>query len=98
MPLPYNTTPMMTGQGPFGSVEMGGMFTVLKVRADQKPGDYKNTGWFKHPAGTVAYELKGELPAPARFQSEGSGSMPAQSRTKKDVEVQIRKPSGHTGH
>jgi FtsP/CotA-like multicopper oxidase with cupredoxin domain len=98
MPLPDNTVPMMTGQGPFGSVEMGGMFTVVKVRADQKPGDYKNTGWFKHPTGTVAYELKGELPDPARFQSEGSGSMPAKSRTQKDVEVQIRKPSGHTGH
>jgi hypothetical protein len=41
MPLPDNTLPMMTGEGPFGSVEMGGMFSVLKVRRDQKPGDYK---------------------------------------------------------
>ena len=32
---------------PFGSVEMGGMFSVLKVRHDQKPGDYKNPGWYK---------------------------------------------------
>ncbi|MBC5767473.1 multicopper oxidase family protein [Ramlibacter albus] len=99
MPLPDNTEPMMGGQGPFGSVEMGGMFTVVKVRADQKPGDYKNTGWFKHPPGTVAYEFKGELPNPARFQSEGTGSMPARGKPKKDVEVQIRKPSsGHSGH
>jgi FtsP/CotA-like multicopper oxidase with cupredoxin domain len=99
MPLPDNTEPMMGGQGPFGSVEMGGMFTVVKVRADQKPGDYKNTGWFKHPAGTVAYEFKGDLPNPARFQSEGAGSMPAKAKPKKDVEVQIRKPSsGHSGH
>jgi hypothetical protein len=29
MPLPDNTIPMMTGQGPYGSVEMGGMFTVV---------------------------------------------------------------------
>ena len=27
MPLPDNTLPMMTGQGPFGAMEMGGMFT-----------------------------------------------------------------------
>jgi FtsP/CotA-like multicopper oxidase with cupredoxin domain len=45
MPLPDNTIPMMTGDGPFGSVEMGGMFSVVKVRKDQKPGDYGNPGW-----------------------------------------------------
>jgi hypothetical protein len=27
MPLPDNTLPMMTGQGPFGAIGMGGMFT-----------------------------------------------------------------------
>ncbi|MGE0748640.1 MAG: multicopper oxidase family protein, partial [Rhodospirillales bacterium] len=32
MPLPDNTLPMMTGFGPFGPLEMGGMFTVVKVR------------------------------------------------------------------
>jgi hypothetical protein len=36
MPLPDNTLPMMSGQGPFGAVEMGGMFTVLKVRDKKK--------------------------------------------------------------
>ena len=56
MPLPDNTLPMMTGDGPFGSVEMGGMFSVLKVREDQAPNDYKDPGWFKHPEGTVARE------------------------------------------
>ncbi len=30
MPLPDNTLPMMTGQGPYGAVEMGGMFTIVK--------------------------------------------------------------------
>ncbi len=58
MPLPDNTLPMMSGTGPFGAIEMGGMFTTVKVRRDQKPGDYKDPGWYKHPAGTVAYELK----------------------------------------
>jgi manganese oxidase len=59
MPLPANTLPMMTGQGPFGPVEMGGMFTVMKVREGLARGDYKDPGWFKHPPGTVAYEWKG---------------------------------------
>jgi FtsP/CotA-like multicopper oxidase with cupredoxin domain len=58
MPLPDNTLPMMTGTGPFGPIEMGGMFTVFKVRDDQPPGNYDDPGWYKHPPGTVAYELK----------------------------------------
>ncbi|MDY0330886.1 MAG: copper oxidase [Thiomonas sp.] len=41
MPLPDNTLPMMTGRGPYGSVEMGGMFSVLKVRDDLEGGDYR---------------------------------------------------------
>ncbi len=79
MPLPDNTAPMMTGAGPFGSVEMGGMFSVLKVRRDQKPGDYKDPGRFKHPEGTVAFEWTGEISAPARFQSEGGQTMPVKN-------------------
>jgi FtsP/CotA-like multicopper oxidase with cupredoxin domain len=57
MPLPDNTLPMMTGTGPFGPIEMGGMFTVVKVREDLAPGDYRDPGWYKHPAGTIAYEV-----------------------------------------
>ncbi|TAG35871.1 MAG: copper oxidase [Polaromonas sp.] len=102
MPLPDNTAKMMTGEGPFGSVEMGGMFSMLKVRKDQKPGDYKDPGWYKHPPGTVAYEWTGALPDPARFASEGGQSMKVQNMPAKQVEVQIRKPvvgkqSGHSG-
>ncbi len=58
MPLPGNTLPMMTGQGPFGPIEMGGMFTVLKVRENQQSGDYTDPGWYDYPSGTVAYEVK----------------------------------------
>ncbi|MEW6371168.1 MAG: copper oxidase [Pseudomonadota bacterium] len=96
MPIPENTLPMMTGQGPFGGVEMGGMFTVLKVRKDQKPGDYKDPGWYKHPAGTVAYEWKGEPPAAVRSQTAGGQAMPATKPV--DIEVTVRKPTGHQGH
>jgi hypothetical protein len=53
MPLPPNTLPMMTGKGPFGAMEMGGMFTVVKVRDGLAPGDYRDPGWYRHPPGTV---------------------------------------------
>ena len=92
MPLPDNTIPMMTGEGPFGSVEMGGMFSMLKVRKDQPQGDYTDPGWFKHPAGTVAFEWTGALAEPARFKAEGASAMPAQNMPAKDIEVQVRKP------
>jgi FtsP/CotA-like multicopper oxidase with cupredoxin domain len=95
MPLPDNTAPMMTGQGPFGSVEMGGMFSVLKVRADQPPGDYKNPGWFQQPPGTQAYEWTGQLPQTERSQAGGKSAMPMAKSLPSEVEVQVRKPSKH---
>lgn len=69
MPLPDNTVPMMTGYGPFGAVGMGGMFSVVKVRRGQKPDDYSDPGWFKHPPGTVAYEYEGTPPVAERRES-----------------------------
>ncbi len=66
MPLPDNTLPMMTGAGPFGPLEMGGMFTVVKVREGLARDDYRDPGWYKHPAGTVAYEWPGQLPKTER--------------------------------
>jgi len=91
MPLPENTLPMMTGEGPFGNIEMGGMFTTVKIRRDQKPGDYKDPGWYKHPAGTVAYEWKGDMPAAPRA--------PETSRSVPGVELNVRKPQGgHSNH
>lgn len=43
---PENTLPMMSGQGPFGVIGMGGMMTLLKVRehlvAGQDPGWYNS--------------------------------------------------------
>ncbi len=46
------------------------MFTTVKVRKDQKAGDYKDPGWYKQAAGTQAFEWKGSLAEPARFESE----------------------------
>jgi hypothetical protein len=57
MAPPENTLPMMTGEGPFGPLEMGGMFTILKVRDDVRPGDHADPGWYRHPPGTVARKI-----------------------------------------
>lgn len=85
MPLPDNTLPMMSGRGPFGALEMGGMFTVVKVRDEQKPGDYSDPGWYKHPPRTVAWEWNGDVPQPARAAAPA-----ADSRM-----LRVRKPGGH---
>jgi len=97
MPIPDNTAPMMTGEGSFGSVEMGGMFSVLKVRDNQPAGDYKNPGWYTHPAGTVASEYTGELAPPRRAtDKKTSSAMPLEKVA--DIEVQVRKPKSHKKH
>ena len=98
MPLPDNTARMMGGAGPFGSVEMGGMFSVVKVRRGQKRGDYSNPDWYSHPPGTVAYEWTGTLAEPARSVPSKGQSMPSSSTPEKPVEVQVRKPSGASSH
>jgi manganese oxidase len=101
MPLPDNTAPMMTGDGPYGSVEMGGMFSMVKVRRNQKRNDYGDPGWYAAPKGTVAYEFTGELPAAPTGRSPGTGSMPSRRAPgSPDVEVRVRKPgaSDHSGH
>jgi manganese oxidase len=98
MPLPDNTLPMMAGQGPFGSAEMGGMFTIVKVRADQPRGDYSDPGWYSHPPGTVAYEWTGPLAEATRFASEGGQTMPVSNAAAPPSEVYVRKPNGRKGH
>jgi hypothetical protein len=54
---PENTLPMMTGQGPYGPIEMGGMFTLIKVRDELAVGDYGDPGWYRIPAGTQAHRV-----------------------------------------
>ena len=95
MQLPDNTLPMMTGTGPFGAIEMGGMFTVVKVREGLAHGDYRDPGWYKQPPGTVAYEWTGALPVAAREQPEAPGAKPAAATSAK---LRARKPAGHGHH
>ena len=59
MELPENTIPMMGGEGPFGTVAMGGMFTIFKVRDSLSSYTDKAAGWYKNPPGTVAHPVGG---------------------------------------
>ncbi len=94
MPLPDNTFPMMTGTGPYGALEMGGMFTTLKVRAGLARGDYRDPGHYAQPPGTQAREWKGA--------DASTGGLPPAPRpatpTGGPVQGSARKPSGHEGH
>ena len=90
MELPENTFPMMTGTGPYGPIEMGGMFTTLKVRADQKPGDHSDPGWYTMPPGTQAREV----PTPgAASRAPGNTTDP-----NTPTDASARKPAGHHNH
>ncbi len=98
MAAPDNTLPMMTGFAQFGPVEMGGMFTVVKVREGLAANDYKDPGWYKHPQGTVAWEWEGEKPLPTeapRAPEKGA----AKKIKAKEIELQAVKPrGGHGAH
>jgi FtsP/CotA-like multicopper oxidase with cupredoxin domain len=92
MPMPDNTLPMMSGFGQFGPMEMGGMFSVVKVREGLAAGDYKDPGWFKHPPGTVAYALAGSpAAAPRQPPAHRTGKPPA-------TELKAIKPGRNGGH
>lgn len=51
---PANTLPMMMGAGPYGNLEMGGMFTIVKVREQLAANDYRDPGWYQAPQSSVA--------------------------------------------
>ena len=53
MPVPKNSLPMVGGPGQYDYITMGGMFTILKVRAEL-PADGSDPGWYPSPPGTLA--------------------------------------------
>ncbi len=52
MEVPPNSVPMSGGTGPFGTIDMGGMFTIVKVRAHID--GFANPPDYVHPPGTEA--------------------------------------------
>ena len=98
MALPANTIPMMTGFAQFGPVEMGGMFSVVKVREGIDAGDYKDPGWFKHPEGAIAREVKPDVAQkPATGKAPASGPEGHTWRVK-DPRKQVKKANVHNNH
>ncbi|EEF24461.1 conserved hypothetical protein [Ricinus communis] len=89
MPLPDNTLPMMAGKDQFGAIEMGGMFTTVKIREGLARNDYKDPGFYKHPKDTVAHEVENDLPPVSRRTP---------LNTEEGIEMTVRKPTGHAGH
>lgn len=49
--IPENLSPI-GNPGPFGVIELGGMFTIFKVRENLT--SYTDPGWYQNPPGTVA--------------------------------------------
>lgn len=83
---PRNTLPMMMGTGPFGNIEMGGMFTLVKVRDDIAAGDFSDPGWYSHPAGTMARRISSnpDYGKPVRRGTPagtGTNTLPVPSRS-----------------
>jgi hypothetical protein len=89
MPMPDNTLPMMTGFGQFGPLEMGGMFSVVKVREGIARDDYSDPGDYEHPQGTVAYEFTGKAAEAPRL-----GPKPSSATT--TAEFNVVKPGAKT--
>lgn len=52
--FPPNMSPI-GNPGPFGVIELGGMFTIFKVR--EQLTSYADPGWYQHPDGTVAHPV-----------------------------------------
>lgn len=55
--MPSNLSPIGS-PGPHGIIEMGGMFTIFKVR--EGITNYNDPGWYIHPEGTVAQMVSTE--------------------------------------
>jgi len=89
MSAPDNTLPMMTGTGQFGPIEMGGMFTVMKIREGLDRDDYSDPGAYKFPKGTVAYQIEAPPGEPPR--QSGANDKTTRDKGAKSGDVENRK-------
>ena len=96
MPLPDTTLPMMLGEGPHGSVEMGVVVSILKVRKNIPHGAYVDLGWYTHPQGHQAYGYTGELPETAK-QFSPSNNLLEPTTSPVVSRYQAVKPNFHKG-
>ena len=71
MATPRNSIAMLGGAGPYGTIDMGGMFTIVKIREQM---DYdRDPGWYEQPRGTSAYRVDSMSTTPAPSPHKGHG-------------------------
>jgi FtsP/CotA-like multicopper oxidase with cupredoxin domain len=58
MEQPKNSISMVGGKGPHGTIDMGGMFTMVKIR-EHLTGD-GDPGWYEAPKGSTATEASAD--------------------------------------
>ncbi len=72
MPTPRNSIAMLGGAGPYGTIDMGGMFTIVKIRDDIDYG--RDPGWYS--SGPRAYRVNSistpEQQSPHQHHASGS--------------------------
>jgi FtsP/CotA-like multicopper oxidase with cupredoxin domain len=84
MPVPRNSIPMVGAPGKHDYIDMGGMFTILKVRENLT--SYDDPGWYENPPGTLA-----SLASNEELQSD-LGFVPSAQ------EMQMHMNNMHTDH
>lgn len=87
MSFPANISPI-GNPGPFGVIELGGMFTLLKVR--EELSNDNDPGWYEHPANTVASpaeDMTVERERPKESRQEGHPSWFSQEERKKSPDT-----------
>jgi hypothetical protein len=81
MKVPQNSIPMFGAPGPYETIAMGGMFTVLKVREKLESYD-QDPGWYTPPPGTQADVASKETLERNQIVEDGS-SAPRAGASKK---------------
>lgn len=84
--VPSNLSPI-GNPGPFGVIELGGMFTILKVREGLT--SYVDPGWYQHPQGTVAEKTAWLSREESKKESEQGGNW---------MQSKIGEGHSHKGH
>lgn len=81
-------------QGPFGSIFMGGMFTIMKIRENLRSYG-EDPGWYDHPAGTIALPAGATTPLPQSnpHQNHSLMSLPGAKRIPKAETYTAIRPS-----
>jgi FtsP/CotA-like multicopper oxidase with cupredoxin domain len=79
MKVPRNSLPMVGMQGKHDYIDMGGMFTVVKIRENLT--SYDDPGWYENPPGTLA-----SLASNDELQRD-LGQIPETKPTDKDMKM-----------